>query len=130
MSKYLSTLEFKTTFEGDEVRVTMKPLTRASFLKVLDVTAAHRLGLTPDQNAAKVRAFYSLASEILEDHVVDVHGLRDAGGNSIGKEVVLRDTYFSELVTDAFNYLTEKGSVGKEMPLSSEEKLPEGTEAH
>lgn len=88
MSNYLRQVVFKTQFDGDEVTLVMNPLPMADAL---------RLRSTPQTQEAVVTAF----ADILGRQLVSVAGLRAADGTDIPKEELLRDAYFTSLVTDA-----------------------------
>ena len=110
MSRYIPEIRYETTFEDDSVVVTMKPLTRASFVSILPSLENLR---TDPENSEKAIAVYDVACNVLKVNLVSLEGLRDANGNAIEAEAFLNETYFMHLVTETFNKLIEGANLGK-----------------
>lgn len=100
MSKYVPSWEYKTTFQGDEVRITLKPLSR--------ITALRFAGLNTDSGiGADTMALYE---DAVRESVQTFSGLKDANGQDVTLDLVLRDAFFTELVFDIGAELVRKAS--------------------
>lgn len=120
MSRYLPKNSYTHEFEGDEVTFTLLPLKRSSFVRVLPAISVVR-----EQTMDQAMAIYTIACEVLDEHIEEVTGLRDANGNAVSKEVFLGDVYFIQLVTLVFNDIIQACSLGKGQSENSGEKLPD-----
>lgn len=87
MSRYLPHHDFTTSFDGDEVKMRLKPLTLEDAVRLQTVT-------TPVERAQVVAAY-----------VTELTGLRDASGNAIGVDTVFGVVYFIKLVEEIVNEL-------------------------
>lgn len=100
MSKYVPTWEYKTTFEGDDVRVTLRPLTRLGAMRFAGVEVESAI------NAELMQLYES----VVRESVVELNGLRDAQGINVTLDSVLRDAYFTSLIIDIGAELVRKAS--------------------
>lgn len=100
MSKYVPQWEFKTTFEGDEIRVTLKPLSRMGALRFADL----------DIEGGVSQATMALYEDVVRESVQSFAGLRDGEGNAVALDCVLRDAYFTSLVLEIGAELVRKAS--------------------
>ena len=87
MSRYLPLHDFTTPFDGDEVKMRLKPLTLEDAVRLQTVG-------TPVER-----------SQIVAEYVSELTGLRDAGGNAISVETVFGAVYFLKLVESIVNEL-------------------------
>jgi hypothetical protein len=120
MSKYLPSVEFSTEYEGDKVKMVMRPLDRPSAMKI----APYSRSDDEDKNRTQEEKIkvYDVACEILSEHLEEVSGLRDSNGNAVSKDAMLEHIYFMDLVMPAFARLVEASQLGKEQKPDSEEK--------
>lgn len=87
MSRYLPTHLFKTSFDGDEVTMRLRPLTLEDALRLQNVAdAAER-------------------AKIVASYVEDLTGLKDGNGNAVTVETVFGVVYFLGLVEAIVNEL-------------------------
>lgn len=100
MSRYVPNWEYKTEFEGDEVRVTLRPLSRLGALRFAGV----------EVESAINKDLMNLYESVVKESVEDLRGLRDANGCEIPLEAVLRDAYFTALVIDIGAELVRKAT--------------------
>lgn len=115
MSKYLPVIEFTTTFQDDTVKVTLEPIDRATFIKVLPTFQAAQGASSED----RFNRVYGTACDVLTSNLKTIAGLRDANGNAVEINTVLSKIYFSKLVSEIFMHLMASATVeGKVQSLS------------
>ena len=117
MSKYLPVIEFTTTFQDDTVKVTLEPIDRATFVKVLPTFQQAQRDQAADERFNKI---YGTACEVLSTHMKSIVGLRDVNGAAIALETVLSKMYFSKLVSEIFMRLMAEATLEGKGPSSSE----------
>lgn len=100
MSSYVPSWEYKTTFQGDEIRVTLKPLSRMTALRFASLDVEDGIG----------RGAMALYEDAVRESVQAFAGLKDANGQDVALDQVLRDAYFTELVFDLGAELVRKAS--------------------
>jgi len=95
LSRYVRNVIVKTSFDGDEVTVTLKPMTFADRL-FIDQNVPE--GALKDASREQRIAFATAARERCIPAVLSIQGLKDADGQALGAEV-LGDAYFADLVS-------------------------------
>lgn len=98
MSKYAFKTVEEFEFDGDAVRVEIKPVTMRAALDL--------------SNAADGQA----ASSLVKQHVVSIEGLLDAEGNAVSIDTVFSALYFSPLVLAITKALMRTGDLAEKKP--------------
>ena len=123
MGKYVRVVEFKTEFEGEQVRLTMNPLNREAYMRLtrpmIDITS-EKYGAAQPRILEQERT--KLAMEVMTEHLFGVEGLTDAAGVALSKDDIIGKTYFMGLLGDAFDVLLEAAGVKKATSAGSEAK--------
>lgn len=101
MSKYIRSSVESFEFDGDTIKVTLKPI---AFTDVLKFNAIDVKSPTADAEGAKLMA------EMLPKYVEKIEGLKDAGGNEITIGEVCSASYFAGLVAEIGARLIALGS--------------------
>lgn len=100
MSRYVANWEYTTAFEGDDVRITLKPMSRLMALRFSAVNA------DAEMNEGLMRLY----EDAVQESVVSLSGLRDAAGLNVPLESVLRDAYFTQLIMDIGTELVRRAT--------------------
>lgn len=87
MGRFVRNIQFTREFDGDRWSVTLKPMTHADAVRLLEVAG------TADQSRV-----YSVAASMLPPYIVELSGGTDAAGQPITAEDVCSLAYFAPLV--------------------------------
>lgn len=123
MSNFIPNLRFETEFEGDKVSVTLKPLTRATYMRMVNINVETKDKSFTEKGAALIDS----ASEILHEHIVEVTGLRDANGDAVSVDTMLESIYFRELNLEIYGFLVEGSNLGKLKSIELDMRSPENS---
>lgn len=93
MSRYVRNPTKTFEFDGDTVRAVLKPLSSLDLARLSG----------NETRADEVRVM----SDILKSNVIELSGLCDAAGVTVGVETVADDAYFVALAADIFRTLVE-----------------------
>ena len=111
MSGYVKSFEFRTLFDGDEVKVLFLPLKQADYRDLLQM---HR-GMQDADPLALMPIYQDLFRRYAK-----VEGLRDAHGIEVTTDEVAEIAYFIPLVTESVNKMIEAAQLKKQkLPASS-----------
>lgn len=126
MSKYVRQVIYDGEFDGDTVKVFLRPISFVDELSVEDCmpelppkldtpervetwiksrfvnTEAYKTWMEVQEKRG--RELLTLTVKLLSDYITDVQGLFDAAGVALGKDEMLRDAYFIGLTTKIFNH--------------------------
>lgn len=104
MSTFLRSKLFETTFDGDTVKVHLKPIVQADALKIF----AHR----DDDRSAQNIKLLPVFSEMLPRYVDGpIEGLRAADGSNVTVDELTTHMYFSSLVMELGYGLAAAGRI-------------------
>ena len=135
MSGYVPHIKMKTVFESDTVEVELLPMTKKQMM-LLGSQETRKDEVTGKSVPVDMVAAAQIADDILAANVVSIHGLKDADGNAIDKDVVLETAYFIELAGEVFEHLTSSAEMTKDevkksdapsVPIATDEAQPEAT---
>lgn len=101
MSKYIRSAVESFEFDGDTIKVTLKPVLFADVLRFNSIDIK-------DENA-EIEAT-KIVAEMLPKYVEKIEGLTDAGGNPIEVGELCTVAYFARLAADIGTRLIVRGS--------------------
>lgn len=101
MSKYIRSVVETIDFDGDQLKVTLKPI---SFIDVLRFNAIDTNDPTAEAQAS------ALMAEMLPKYLEKIEGLTDAGGNPIEVAEICAASYFAGLVSEIGQRLITRGA--------------------
>jgi len=127
MSGFLPELERVYRFDGDDVRVRMRPLENKDLGPMMRYSEA--TGETDADGNPTYRImdghlgdFVEAVSSLLPRYVVSIDGLTDANGNTIGVQQVAGYQYFMGLVMDIGRDLMQQAQMDGESGKNSPER--------
>lgn len=100
MSNYVKQLKLEADFEGDKVVAFVRPMTFHQQLEIEDA-----LPPRDEVDSIKVKRATQVlmtSMEAMRENLISFHGLRDASGEELTFDVVLRDAYFFDLAQALF----------------------------
>lgn len=101
MSQYLRSIVYKSTFDGDEVEVVLRPLQFKDALKFRGLDS---------------EAVASALMEILPGYVQEVRGLRAADGTAVTLAELLNSSYFTPLLVNVGLELVTRAAISNPLP--------------
>jgi hypothetical protein len=120
---YVRQLEHSIDFDGETVRVTMRPLAHADALELRNAN-----------EAGGAVAFMKLAAQKLPGYIVKLEGPHDAAGTQVPVEEVCATAYFSAVINSCVGRLTEaarpadplasSGSLASSSPAAPSDPIP------
>lgn len=115
MSNYLRSTLFETEFDGDSVKIRLRPIKEGDFRRIRSLRKPITAAITPEEKTAAVEAFTDTAkeafAEILPAYMESLEGLTSADGSPITVAEFVRDAYFSDLLLRTGLALVKSGSI-------------------
>lgn len=140
MSKYLRQVTVTESFDGDTVKVALRPISFEHQMEIEDLMPE----MLPENLSPELRKrrfptdedFHKWAADqtrqghamwlrlrtLMSDYITSMEGLVDAAGASVSKDEMLRDSYFISLVSKIFRaWWAAKAPARPEKPTSLSE---------
>lgn len=119
MSNYLPLVTKEYKFEGDNVKVSFKLLSRKQMMDLLPLMPEKKdSAMSVEQQAELMKVSLSA----LEENIKEFTGLKDANGNAIPVEEAIAQSYFLTLFSDITEDMFKESMIEEE---EEEKKLTE-----
>lgn len=125
MSKFLPLVHYETEFENDKVEMDLAPLRRDTFLSWIPLFKESTAGIDPKElgslsneealtrvDFGTMTSLLTVAEKDMPQYVSNFKGLKDANGEPIAFETVLKETYFLVHLFDIIGKLIEISQIG------------------
>lgn len=108
MGNFTRSLTHELEFDGDNIKITIKPLKRKDLLKLTPHVP------TDQTNQEQLFKFVEAAAPILPDYIESIEGIKDANGEDVPLEHIIEDVYFIQVASQILGWLFDTCAVGKE----------------